>query len=97
MHPGGAEPRDAEEGVEVAERQTWQATHTQPSAEHFPPPLVTHALGAGEGGATGGIDCAQPRAATAVGGTLQLPGQRAPRMGGGNALLRWPSPLLPPH
>lgn len=63
----------------VAELLTWQATHTHPLAEHFPLPLLTHALT--------GVEVAQklavykPRAATASGGTRPLPGQCTPKIG----------------
>ena len=85
MRPGGADREDAGGGAEVAERPTCQATHTQPSAKHFPLPLVTLALTGGGGGVGVGtveIGCAQPGAATTLGGTRQLLGQRSLRMRG---------------
>lgn len=59
---GAPSPGTPGGGAEVAERLTWQATHTHPSAKHFPPPQFTHALtGVVLGGVgTGGVGCAQP-------------------------------------
>lgn len=75
----------------MAERLTWLATHTHSSS-----PSYTRAQGGGGGGGggAGGVDRAQPHAATAAGETRQLPGQRAPQNKGGKCFppLAFPAP-----
>lgn len=96
VHPGGADPRDAGGGAEVAERLIWLATHTHSSALRYTR-SQGGGLGGGEGDGAGGVDHAQPHAATAAGATRQLRGQRSPRIRGGPCFPppAFPSPLDP--